>query len=174
MKPSKKREKFLDGVLVVLEKHMKNLDTIKLDLTLNDTDGTFFDLIDSIQSLLWNMHNTIRTVAVIPTQNWSDYALDFMIGYKESDGVEKVQEAVDTLFKVGRELSSDYYQWWDDGIRLKLIDADEKRPDVPSFFSDVLQTCYDKCRDPDNASLLCQICRNTDAVSHWWIRTMDW
>ena len=79
------------------------------------------------------------------------------------NAVRKVQEAVETLFKVGRELSSDYYQWWDDAIRLQLIDGGKQRPDIPSFFSDVLQACYDKCRDPTNTSLLCEICRNTDA-----------
>ena len=163
MKPSKKREKFLDNVSVVLAKHMKSMDTIKLDLPFNETDGTFFDLIDSIQSLLWNMYNTIRTISSAPKQSWSDYALDLLIGYDDSDEVAKIQEAVETLYKVGRELSSDYYQWWDDAVRLKLIDVDKQRPDLPSFFSDVLQACYDKCRDPDNASLLCEICGNTDA-----------
>ena len=81
---SQKRVDFMDKVTVVLANHMENLDKIKLNLILSETDGTsFFDLMDAIQSLLWIMHNTIRTVAAKPKQSWSDYGLDLLVGYDE-------------------------------------------------------------------------------------------
>jgi hypothetical protein len=167
LNPSKEKEKFISNVSALLSKHMENLKTLHVDLELKDTSGiSFGDLLNAIHLLLHQMRDMIHTMSEQPKESVTDYFSKIIVGYSYSNSEEAAQvrkAAVDTLFDVGRELSTDYYQWWDDAVSLKLIGIDEQRPKVPNFFSDVLQACYDKCGDATNVSLLCEICRNTDA-----------
>ena len=165
-KRTTKNQSFIASIHKTLDNHLMKLDTIKLDVVLTIEDGhSFLSIMKSIQTVLWEMYKLIGTIADTPKATWSQWATNWVFDYdkKKDVGGRNIREVTDTLFRVGRELSGDYYKWWIDATKLKIVDPREQRPTVPNFFSDVLNECFTKCSDTSNTSLLCEICRDTSA-----------
>lgn len=154
--------RLLATITASVKKHLVALEGLHFEPKMQDPK-TIPDVFRGVQSLLWEMF-TFLDQPIVQTESLQDWVMSWVVTVDQTPVID-TQRAKARLIRLAQNLGRDYEQWLVTARTLDVLDDDlmDQLVDVPSFYEDLLKECRLKCSDETDQSILCQVCRGTDA-----------